>query len=293
MRARSSESPMWKLPRTLSNQAGGATAVRARPVRLAAGFVVAVGVVGLLAGCGGGSVGISASADRQARAQELRPNPVAHIVYGIDPDQEPESSADATSVVRSLTGDRYELSVTNTSDTGFINQFSWLAPGGMEVERVVRSSSGHCTLSAKGNWNPLAPASSEFLGQTIADPSGIFDSSSREIVCVATLAPPKCSCEPGGTITIDFVAHYTVSDSPGPVVSTRTGPSGHFVSHIASHDELGIVNSWVEVDSMTPVSYKIPSYLGGESANEDLPLCHRGTVSTGKTPCIQSTASSG
>jgi hypothetical protein len=261
--------------------------------RRAAAGVVAIGLVGLVTGCGGGKANITANADRRAYAQELRPNLVAHIIYGVDPDQEPESSADATSVVRSLSGDRYELSVTNTSDTGFINGFSWLPPGGIEVDRVLHASIGHCTLSAKGNWDPLAPALYKFAGETVQGSSGIYDSSSREIVCDLALAPPKCSCEPGQTVTVDFVAHSTVSNNPGPVVSTRTGPGGRFVPHIVSHDELGIVNSWVEVDSMTPVPYKIPSYIGGESSDEDLPLCRRGQVSTDKAPCAQTTSGSG
>jgi hypothetical protein len=266
----------------------GRGALLARPSRstqsAARRLVACVGLAlasGVLGGCGGASGGISASAGRQAYAHELRPNPVTHVIYGIDPDQEPESSADDTSVLRSLPDHRFQLLVTNTSDTGSINEFSWLPPGGMEVVRVLGSSTGQCTLSSQGNWDPLAPAG----------PNSIVNSAAREIICKVTLPPPKCSCQSGATVRVNFVANYKATDSRAAVVSTRLGPHGHFVSQASSTVHFGSVNSWVEIDSMTPAPYKIPSYVGGESNQEDLPLCSRGQLTTSTTPCSRATRS--
>ena len=260
-------------------------ALALRPGRTAL-VLIGVVVVGVLAGCGGnGGGGITPASVKQAYANELRPNSVAHIIYGIDPDQQPESSADNTSVLRSLPDNRYELSVTNTSDTGFINEFSWLPPGGMEVVHVLRSTTGHCALSGTATWNPLAPAGND----------GAVNSSAREIVCDVVLAPPKCSCRPGETMTVDFTARYSAQGGRTSVATRRVGPAGRFVPLATPRIQFGIVNGWVEVDSMTPVPYKIPSYVGGESPQEDLPLCGRGQQPqrSAKLSCVSATPASG
>jgi len=252
---------------------------RVSAVRAATLTLFGAALVGLMTGCGGSSEtgGISASSVKQAYADELRPNVVAHIIYGIDPDQQPESSADNTSVLISLPNDRYELSVTNTGDTGFINEFSWLPPGGFAVTRIVSSSRGQCSLSASGTWDPLATPSA----------SAISGSASREIVCNdVALAPPRCSCRPGATLTVDFIGRYTATNSRVAVAQRRVGADGHFEPDVVPRVQFGFVNGWVEIDSITPVPYKIPSYLGGESSQGDLPLCGRDQLSAHAKACV-------
>jgi hypothetical protein len=92
------------------------------------------------------------------------------------------------------------------------------------------------------------------------------------LVCTAVLAPPKCSCQPGGSMTVDFVAHLA---PPTTSVVSRSVGGGSFKTETVPHVHVGIVNGVVEVDAMTPVPYKIPSVVGKESPQEDLPLCAR------------------
>jgi hypothetical protein len=211
----------------------------------------------LVAGCGGSRVGIPPSVVKQAYANELQPNQVASVHAGLDPDQEPESSADNTSALKSFPNDRYQLLVTNTSDTGSINEFSWAPPTGMEVTRVLGSSSGHCALVG------------------------------RAVVCDGNLPPPKCSCQPGGTMTVDFTAHTTFSSTVA--VTRRVGPSGRFAPAVIPAVHFGVVNGVVEIVSMTPVPYKIRSNLAGNQSQEDLPVCSHAQPDTHAHPCVPAT----
>jgi hypothetical protein len=209
-------------------------------VRLGAPAAV-LGVLAALAtvaGCGGDSGGSSSGSGASAAslyAQELRPNPVVKPREGIDPDQQPESSNDAWVTLRPLGEDRFRLTVTNISSVGFINDFSWSPSPGMTVTHVIGSNIGRCRLSTEGR-----------------------------IACSASIRPPKCTCRPGGRMTVDFTARGLAESS-----------KRHY----------GAVHSYVEIDGMTPVPYKIPSYLGAKPPEADLPLCRNGQESTSEHPC--------
>ena len=191
-----------------------------------------------VAGCGGGGGKAPAGTDRaslaRVYAQELTPNPVLKPVEGIDPDSEPESSADAWVVVSPLGKDRFRLTVTNISAVGFINNFKWAPPAGMTVTGVTRTSTGSCA---------------------VAD---------SKIACTAVIKPPKCTCKPGGKMTVDFTAKTSAA---------RNGK------------KYGVVSSYVEIDGMTPVPYRIPSFREAKPPEEDLPLCAPGAESTRDHPC--------
>ena len=68
--------------------------------------------------------------------------------------------------------------------------------------------------------------------------------------------PPKCTCEPGGSITITFTA----------TVPAKVQAAGI---------QTGVVGGTLRLGRMTPVPYLIPSYRGAKG-NIDLPLCARG-----------------
>jgi hypothetical protein len=194
-------------------------------------------VVAALAGCGGGGGGGSEEGPTVAQlyAQQLSPNPTQNPLEGIDPDSQPESAQDAWVTIRPLSAGNFRLTVINTSAVGFINQFSWSPPPGMTITRIKSSSTGVCRLQ----------------GQRIA--------------CSATLDPPKCTCRPGGRITVDFQGHAKLAKA---------------------HVNYGVVHSYVELEALTPVPYKIPSYLGAKPPEEDLPICSAGQLSTKNHPCI-------
>jgi len=139
----------------------------------------------------------------------------------IDSDQLAKGTTDANSTLESLGHGRYRLVVQNTTGVGYINSFDWVAGPGLTVTAVTGASKGKCTLR------------------------------SGTIACVARLAPPKCTCLPGGTMTIDFKMSG----------DNATDPKGVRITH-------GVVGSYLAIKTITPVPYHIPSALpGGEDAN--------------------------
>lgn len=158
-----------------------------------------------------------------------------------DPDQGAKQGNDAVVVVRQFTNQRYELLVQNTSGIGWINTFEWVPPPGMKVTKITRVSAGQCKLVA------------------------------GDISCTTKLTPPKCTCRPGGSMTIDFSA--TGRDP--------TTQDGHTLT-------LGVIGSFLRIEKMTPVPYHIPSWIGGlPTPTTDLPLCKKGQVSTKAHPCVK------
>jgi hypothetical protein len=80
------------------------------------------------------------------------------------------------------------------------------------------------------------------------------------------IAPPKCTCLSGGSMTINF---------------TATGNEPVFNGQYWTY--FGIIGSYTQITSMTPVPYHIPSFLPTTTA--DLPLCKKGQTSTPTNPC--------
>ena len=213
---------------------------------LLVGSLAVLVAVGALAGCGGGG-GTTNQTAAQLYAQQIRVGQFNTYVPGSDQDELDRSGVDVGTTILSLGHDRYRLIIQNTSDVGFINTLRWKVngPAGLvgnttaaRLIKVTRWSSGDCVLA---------------------------DSST--ISCTGlTIAPPKCTCIPGGKMTVDFVAVPTVKEPPGRI--------------------LGIMqNSRTLLGDMTPVPYHIPSYEA-PATNADLPICARGQQSTKAHLCV-------
>jgi hypothetical protein len=132
--------------------------------------------------------------------------------------------------------------------------------------------SGHFRLtvintSAIGFINDFswAPPPGMTITSVTSSSTGRCTLEAQRIACAANLTPPKCTCRPGGKIVVDFKGH---AKQPKANVN------------------YGVVHSYVEIDGMTPVPYRIPSYLGAKPPEEDLPICRFGQVSSAKQPCI-------
>jgi hypothetical protein len=167
----------------------------------------------------------------------------------IDPGDtgERQGLGDAVTVITFLDIPRglYQLSVENTSGLGYINTFTWVAPENMNITQITSSEGGKCTLVA-GNISCRGGGKG--------------------------IAPPKCTCQAGGTLTVNF---------------TATGLSPTYNGHY--YTWYGIEGGWLHLTSMTPVPYHIPSFIAPQV---DLPLCgsteHKSKVSTTASPCATS-----
>ena len=130
---------------------------------------------------------------------------------------------DADTILRYLNpmAGTFELYIYNTSAIGYINTINWLPPNGMTVTAITGSSGGSCTLDA------------------------------GDISCTANgqgIAPPKCTCEHGGVMTVSFTA---TGDQP-------TYNGSWWIYH-------GVVGDYMQITSMTPVPWYIPSFKPGKT----------------------------
>ena len=112
---------------------------------------------------------------------------------------------------------KYQLVIYNTSGIGYINSVNWLPPVGLTVTAITATSGGTCTLDA---------------GDISCTVSG------------SGLAPPKCTCQTGGVMTVSFTA---TGDEP-------TFNGSWWTYH-------GLVGAYMQITSMTPVPYHIPSFI--------------------------------
>jgi hypothetical protein len=153
----------------------------------------------------------------------------------VDADTLPKGGTDATTTFRWLNPGKYQLEIQNTSGIGFIDTFSWVPPVGMTVTAVTSSEGARCSVA------------------------------NGDIFCSGKVAPPQCTCLPGGVVLVNFTA---TGDDP-------TFANGYWTYY-------GIVGSYTQIQTMTPVPYHIPSFLGGAV---DLPPCTSGQKSTKANPC--------
>jgi hypothetical protein len=106
---------------------------------------------------------------------------------------EPMGSIEYSTTIRPLGGDRYQLSVENTSAIGAINDFSWSAPQGLTITAITKTTNASCSLD------------------------------SGTISCDGKLKPPQCLCTgSGGVAVIEFTA---TGDAP------TVAADGHPVIH--------------------------------------------------------------
>jgi len=164
----------------------------------------------------------------------------------IDPGDtgERQGLGDAVTVITFLDIPRglYQLSVNNTSGLGYINTFTWVAPTNMNITAITSSEGGVCHLD-NGNISCTGGGKG--------------------------IAPPKCTCQAGGALTVNF---------------TATGLSPTYNGKY--YTWYGIEGGWLHITTMTPVPYHIPSFL---ATQVDEPLCgsveHKSKVSTAASPC--------
>ncbi len=126
---------------------------------------------------------------------------------------------DASTVMRYLDphAGKYQLVIFNTSGIGYINSVNWLPPAGLTVTAITGVTGGTCRLDQ------------------------------GDIACDAAapgLAPPKCTCQTGGLMTVNFTA---TGDEP-------TFNGSWWIYH-------GLVGAYMQITSMTPVPYHIPSFI--------------------------------
>ena len=80
------------------------------------------------------------------------------------------------------------------------------------------------------------------------------------------LTPPQCTCIPGGFLTVNF-------NATGNAPTTWNGVTTYY----------GLVGSYFQITTVTPVPYHIPSFLNPEV---DMPVCAKGQTATRAKPCI-------
>jgi hypothetical protein len=152
-----------------------------------------------------------------------------------------ENATDAVTIIRFLDPmqGKYQLEIENTSGIGYINTFNWVPPNQMTITAITSTEGGRCSL----------------VNNAISCRGG-----------QKGIAPPKCTCLAGGTMTVNF---------------TATGNAPTFNGQYWTY--YGIVGSYMQITSMTPVPYHIPSFLPTTAA--DLPLCGKNQKSTTANPC--------
>jgi hypothetical protein len=166
-------------------------------------------VVGLLVMSGSAlGAGPQTQAPPQAPAgQQVNPNP-------IDPDTLAKQGSDAIWSLRWLGHGKYQLFIQSVSGIGYIDSFDWVAGPGMSITSVTSTKGGTCASHA------------------------------QMIACVGKIKPPKCTCMPGGTMTVDFTA----------TAARATDPKGDPIHY-------GDEGSSLAIKTVTPVPYHIPSSL--------------------------------
>jgi len=153
----------------------------------------------------------------------------------VDPNTLGRASADVVAIVRWVSPGSYQLEVQKTSGIGFINAFSWDPPVNLTITAVTSTVGGKCTLQGGG------------------------------IECTGNVAPPKCTCLAGGSLTVSFTAKGL----------EPTFANGYWTYY-------GFSGARLQIQQMTPVPYHIPSAL---PTFTDVPLCKKGQKSTKARPC--------
>ena len=76
-----------------------------------------------IAGCGAGGGNGNEPTAADLYAQQIQVGTFTRPAQGVDPDEQDRSSADVTTSIRSLGDGRYQITVQNFSNAGFINSF--------------------------------------------------------------------------------------------------------------------------------------------------------------------------
>ncbi len=121
--------------------------------------------------------------------------PKLHLVAGslvADPEAGVQNNL-TTSISHRSGSNRYRITVTNSSNIGFIDSFQWYPPYGVHIVRVTGSSVGHCSIDGVSGFG-----GNQF--QTVLLYPNIFCDK-------VGLKPPSCTCQgDGGSVDISFVS---------------------------------------------------------------------------------------
>jgi hypothetical protein len=146
-----------------------------RLLRFGLAPVAVLVVAGFLAGCGGGGKGTTDL--KTLYAEQIKVPAHAELAAGVDPDDTAGSNPVFGTSIRSLGGDRYLLTISNGSDLGFLNSFTWVHPPQLTITALEGSSAGTCRLV------------------------------NGDISCTGmAIKPPTCTCLRGGVASIRFDA---------------------------------------------------------------------------------------
>jgi hypothetical protein len=121
--------------------------------------------------------------------------PKLHLLAGsvvADPEAGVQNNL-TTSVFHHPGSNHYRITVTNSSNIGFIDSFQWYPPWGVHIVRVTGSSVGHCAIDGVSGFG-----GNQF--QAVLLYPNIF--------CEKVgLKPPSCTCQgDGGSVDISFVS---------------------------------------------------------------------------------------
>jgi hypothetical protein len=137
----------------------------------------------------------------------------------VDPDQSAKVSSDVNLSLRVVASGVYELTVQNQSGLGSIDSFAWVPGPGWTVTAIMETSRGRCVV----NDGALA--------------------------CNGKIsAPSRCTCLPGGKMTIRFRMTGPPTPPPTPQQGIRT---------------VGTAGGFLVVKTLTLVHRHIPSSLPG------------------------------
>ena len=100
--------------------------------------------------------------------------------------------------------DRYQITVSNTSNVGGINSFQWYPPVGVHIVKVIGSSEGNCTAAG------LKGFGGNQFRTVVLSPNVLCEN--------VDLKPPSCTClGDGGTMTISVETDKDLGGSLGDV----------------------------------------------------------------------------
>jgi hypothetical protein len=153
-----------------------------------------------------------------------------------DPNTLGRASADVVAIVRWVGPGSYQLEVQNTSGIGYIDAFNWAPPVDLIITAVTSTEGGKCAL----------------VGGSIE--------------CTGKVPPPKCTCQAGGSLTVNFTAKGL----------EPTFANGYWTYY-------GFSGARLQIQQVTPVPYHIPSAL---PTFTDLPVCKKGQRTTKARPCV-------
>jgi hypothetical protein len=142
-----------------------------------------------------------------------------------------------------------------------VSVFRWIGPGQYQLD--VQNTSGIGYIDTF-NWVPPVNLTVTAVTSTVGGHCSLVGG---DIQCSGKIPPPTCTCQAGGDLVVNF---------------TGTGLEPTFANGYWTY--YGIVGAYLQIETMTPVPYHIPSFVPNPTL--DLPLCKKGQKSTKASPCV-------